>query len=493
MGKSLIAAALCRAFAREGLKVAPFKAQNMSNNAMALPGGGEIGRAQAVQALAAGVEPSALMNPILLKPEGDARSQVVLLGSPYKTLGAADYRLERETMWRAATDSLDTLRARCDLVVIEGAGSPVEINLKAGDIVNMAVARYADSPVLLVGDIDRGGVFAQFAGTLSLLDDDERALVRGLLINKFRGDISLLKPGLGMIRDITGVEVLGVVPWLRDVGLAEEDGAPLDEGLGRSGAPGVAPEGRAIDVAAIRLPRVSNFDDMDALRMEEGVGVRFVSKASELGMPDAIVVPGSKATLDDLAWLKTQGLDDGIRWHRRLGASVVGICGGYQMLGKSIDDSAGVEGPPRLESGLGLLPVATVFSLGKDARPRKARVAPGGGGFLAEAAGLGLAGYEIHAGRSVARGPALLLLEAGEGVEESQDGCSSADGKVFGTYMHGIFDEPGFRRAWLASLGYKATGNGVALSDARHEALDRLADALIEAVDMESLRRIIGV
>ncbi|MGO8692498.1 MAG: cobyric acid synthase [Rectinemataceae bacterium] len=492
VGKSLIAAALCRAFAREGLRVAPFKAQNMSNNASALPSGGEIGRAQALQALAAGVEPDARMNPVLLKPEGDTRSQVILLGSPYKTLKAEDYRLDRAVLWKAVTESLDSLRSEYDLVVIEGAGSPAEINLKAGEIVNMAVARYASSPVLLVGDIDCGGVFAQFAGTLALLEPAERELVRGLVVNKFRGDPTLLGPGLEMIRDITGVRVLGVVPWLRELGLAEEDGAALDA---REPGPKsrASPPATEIDIAVVRLPRIANFDDVDALDLEEGVGTRFVSKASELGSPDAVILPGSKATLSDLAWLKAEGLDDGIRWLSRLGRSVVGICGGYQMLGETISDPEGVEGPPRSELGLGLLPVDTLFAPGKSARARRGRVAPGGGGFLATAGGLEVSGYEIHAGRSEVRGPALLELEASGEEGVSSDGSWARSGRVFGSYLHGLFDLPSFRRAWLASLGREAAGPARALSEARQEALDRLADSVSAALDMGELRRIIGV
>jgi adenosylcobyric acid synthase len=491
VGKSLIAAALCRAFAREGLRVAPFKAQNMSNNASALPSGGEIGRAQALQALAAGVEPDARMNPVLLKPESDTRSQVVLLGSPYKTLKAEDYGLDRGVLWSAVIESLDSLRSEYDLVVIEGAGSPAEINLKAGEIVNMAVARYASSPVLLVGDIDCGGVFAQFTGTLALLEPEERELVRGLVVNKFRGDRSLLEPGLEMIRGITGVKVLGVVPWLRDLGLAEEDGASLDARLRESWAmtPGV---GHEMDIAVIRLPLIANFDDIDALGLEKGVATRFVSKASELGSPDAVILPGSKATLSDLAWLKAEGLDDGIRWLSRLGRSVVGLCGGYQMLGETICDPDGVEGSPRNERGLGLLPVDTLFASGKSARPRRGRIAPGGGGFLAAAGGLSVEGYEIHAGRSEVRGPALLELEASGEAEASSDGCWARGGRVFGSYLHGLFDLPFFRRAWLASLGQDAAGPARALSEARQEALDRLADSVSAALDMGELHRIIG-
>jgi adenosylcobyric acid synthase len=496
VGKSLIAAALCRILAREGLRVAPFKAQNMSNNAAALRGGGEIGRAQALQALAAGVEPAVAMNPVLIKPEGDSRAQVVLLGAPYKTLHAADYRTERDALWAAVTESLDSLRGAYDVVVIEGAGSPVEINLKAGEIVNMAVARYADSPVLLVGDIDCGGVFAQFAGTLSLLEPEERELVRGLVVNKFRGDIGLLEPGLEMIRGICGVPVLGVVPYLHGLELAEEDGTALDrrsDGRGAINGPG------DVDVAVIALPRISNFDDIDALKLEPGVRLRFVAKASELGDPDAILLPGTKATLSDLDWLKRAGLDDGIRWMARLGASVVGLCGGYQMLGSTLSDPQGVEGEARSETGLGLLPVDTVFGTGKTTRQRRGRVAKGGGGFLSEAGGLAVEGYEIHAGRSAARGPALLELEPLGEARAQADGCSAMDGRVFGSYLHGLFDLPDFRRAWLASLRRKGSrrdigkGRYATLSEAREASLDTLADTVASALDMDELRRIIAI
>ena len=286
--------------------------------------------------------------------------------------------------------------------------------------------------------------------------------------------------------------MLGVVPWLRELGLAEEDGAALDA---REPGPKsrASPPATEIDIAVVRLPRIANFDDVDALDLEEGVGTRFVSKASELGSPDAVILPGSKATLSDLAWLKAEGLDDGIRWLSRLGRSVVGICGGYQMLGETISDPEGVEGPPRSELGLGLLPVDTLFAPGKSARARRGRVAPGGGGFLATAGGLEVSGYEIHAGRSEVRGPALLELEASGEEGVSSDGSWARSGRVFGSYLHGLFDLPSFRRAWLASLGREAAGPARALSEARQEALDRLADSVSAALDMGELRRIIGV
>jgi len=502
VGKSLITAALCRAFAREGLRVLPYKSQNMSNNAAAVPGGGEIGRAQALQAASCRVIPTVDMNPVLLKPEGDARSQVVLLGRPWKTLSAREYHLEKDILWAAASAALDRLRAKADLVVIEGAGSPAEINLREDEIVNMKVARYANSPVILVGDIDPGGVFAQFVGTLALLEPEERALVKGLVINKFRGDISLLEPGLDFLRERCGLPVLGVLPWIRGIGLAEEDGAVLETrprasasspSIGRS-AVGV------LDIAVIRLPRISNFDDLDALSLEAGVSVRFVSGAEELGDPDAIVIPGTKATLADLDWLRERGLDLGIRWLARRGRSILGICGGFQMLGESIDDPDGVEGRPRRETGLGLLPLRTTFGSGKRTVPRRGRVASGLPAALAAAGGAPVEGYEIHAGESRVEGPPLFELEAVPGIPAAGDGTWAAEGRIVGTYLHGLFDLPDFRRAWLVSIDRRGTwqgGNpkvaGIALADARDLALDRLADAVTTSLDMDELRRIVGL
>jgi adenosylcobyric acid synthase len=318
-GKSLLVTALCRIFSQDGLRVAPFKAQNMSLNSFVTDEGHEIGRAQVVQAEAAGIAPHVDMNPILLKPEGDARSQVVVMGRPWQTLSAASYYERKQLLWEQVTTALARLRAQYDLVVIEGAGSPAEINLRQSDIVNMAVALHVGAPVLLAGDIDRGGVFASLVGTLVLLDEAERRLVKGLVINKFRGDLSLLEPGLAMLEERAGVPVLGVVPFLPQLHIAEEDSVALD------GAPAAtdAPAG-ALDVAVIRLPRISNFDDYDALALEPGVQVRYVDSARELGQPAAIILPGTKHTLSDLRWLRSQGLDQRIVELARQGAAVAG-------------------------------------------------------------------------------------------------------------------------------------------------------------------------
>ena len=524
VGKSLVSAALCRVFARRGWRVAPYKSQNMSNNAAVVRGAsdgrdGEIGRAQALQAAAAGVEPCVDMNPILLKPETASRSQVILHGKPYATLGARDYYAERPALWAAATASLDRLRAGYDLVVIEGAGSPAEINLRDTDMANMAVARYASSPVILVGDIDPGGVFAQFVGTLALLLPEERALVKGLVVNKFRGDVSLLEPGLRALEGLAGLPVLGVLPWLRDLGLAEEDAQPLERrapaaagdfnAAGRGDAPG-------LDIAVIHYPHLANFDDIDALRLEEGVSLRFVEKAEELGYPDAVILPGSKATLADLAWLRARGLDEGIRWLARAGRSVVGLCGGYQMLGRGLADPEGVEGNPSSAPGLGLLAVETTFAAAKHVARLSGSVL-GGPAFFASAKGAALEGYEIHAGETRRvdgqEGSApLFVLRAesgaapgGDPAGEILDGAAAQDGRVWGSYLHGIFDEPAFRRSWLDSLApgkrNRARGPatayvplpGLSLAEARETALDRLADAAEQNLDIEAIARMAGL
>src|SRR3712207_4902676 len=324
VGKSLLVAGLCRLFRQDGVRVAPFKAQNMSNNAAVTPEGGEIGRAQAAQAEAAGVAPAADMNPILLKPEADRRSQVVLRGRPAFTLHAGEFLTRKLELWPYVTESLDRLRAAYDLVLIEGAGSPAEINLRPGDIVNMRVARYADAPVLLAGDIDRGGVFAHLYGTLALLEPEERALVRGFVINKFRGDVSLLADGLRMIEDRTGVPVLGVVPYVKDLRIADEDAASLEQPR-RTGS-------GAVDVAVVKLPHIANFDDIDPLEHEPDVRVRYVERGGELGLPDLVVLPGTKTTVPDLCWLHERELASAIAAHAARGGAVVGLCGGYQML-----------------------------------------------------------------------------------------------------------------------------------------------------------------
>ncbi|MDP9373658.1 MAG: cobyric acid synthase [Chloroflexota bacterium] len=493
VGKSVLVAALCRILRQDGYRVAPFKAQNMALNAAVTIDGGEIGRSQAVQAAAAGIEPAVEMNPILLKPEAEARSQVIVRGRVWKTLPWREYYRERAPLLGVIRESLETLRAAYDVVVIEGAGSPAEINLKAGDIVNMRVAALADAPVLLAGDIDRGGVFAALLGTLELLDPDERARVRGLIINKFRGDLELLRPGLDFIAARTGVPLLGVVPHLPRLGLAEEDSVALERRANRPGDGGPA----VLDIAVIQLPRISNFDDFDPLAAEDGVAVRFVRAADELGVPDLAIIPGTKSTIADLAALREAGLDRAIVALAGGGTPLVGICGGFQMLGEAIEDPHGVEADAGRVPGLGLLPLRTVF--GREKTTERARgVVAAGGGLLAGAAGAPVTGYEIHMGRTVGDLPAPLRMVERRGMPvDEPDGAASADGLVLGTYLHGLFDSPALRGAILRNLaarkGVPPRAWGDEAAALREDPFDRLADHVRASLDMRRLYGIIGL
>jgi len=500
-GKSLLVTALCRIFARQGLRVAPFKAQNMSNNAAVCPDGSEIGRAQAVQAIAAGIEPQADMNPILLKPEADARCQVVLNGRAWRTVAAREYYRYRPQLWAAVTQALDRLRAHYDWVIIEGAGSPAELNLKAGDLVNMAVARYAQSPVLLVGDIDRGGIFAQLLGTLWLLPPEERALVRAMIVNKFRGDISLFADGVRILEERSGIPVLGIVPYLDRVRIPDEDSVALEERkypLNFRRLWTALPPGE-VDIVVIRLPRISNFDDFDALMDEPGVHMRYVSDLEALGSPHAIILPGSKSTSSDLGWLRAQGLADAIQKFAARGGAVVGICGGYQMLGKVLRDPLHVESPEEEIAGLGLLPLETIFARDKITHRVTARILEGPA-WLAPLAGTVVHGYEIHMGRtepvalkSSEHGdrPWLCITQRSNASVEILDGAVSADGRIWGCYIHGLFENAHLRRAWLASLGWKDQTEET--QSARQDAFDALADAIESALDMQRLYAILGM
>jgi adenosylcobyric acid synthase len=493
VGKSLLVTALCRIFAQDGLRVAPFKAQNMSLNSYVTAEGHEIGRAQVVQAEAAGIAPHVDMNPVLLKPEGDGRSQVVLMGRPWQSLPAMSYHERKQVLWQKVTAALARLRACHDLVIIEGAGSPAEINLRQSDIVNMAVALHARAPVLLVGDIDRGGVFASLLGTLLLLAEKERQLVKGLVINKFRGDVRLFQSGLDMLEARAGVPVLGVVHYLPQLNIAAEDSVALEDAA--SPQPGLA---KSLDVAVIRLPRISNFDDYDALALEPGVRLRYVSAGQELGRPAAVILPGTKHTISDLDWLRSQGLDRRILDLARQGTAIVGICGGYQMLGRVITDPSGVESPAGAETpGLGLLPLATEFAGVKTTHQAQAETLPGPG-FLSSAAGLPVTGYEIHMGhsrwvdgaenaRDVTAARPLFRLSHRQGL----DGAVDPGGRVWGTYLHGLFDNTNFRRAWLQSLGWSPPHEEVDLVAVRQAAYDRLAAAVRSSLDLKRLRRIV--
>jgi adenosylcobyric acid synthase len=495
VGKSLVTTALCRLFRQEGLRVLPFKSQNMALNSFVTPEGGEIGRAQAVQAEAAGVPPHVDMNPILLKPEGDSRSQVVVLGRSVGSLPAAEYHRRKPELRGVIAGCLERLRSRCDLLVIEGAGSPAEINLRAQDIVNMHVARAAEARVVLVGDIDRGGVFAAFVGTLELLEPEDRARVCGFLINKFRGDRALLAPGLDFLTGRTGLPVLGVLPFLPALRIADEDSLSLDQRRRRR----MAGAGE-LDIAVVRFPRISNFDDFDPLDHEVGVALRFVDSPEALAGADLVILPGSKSTTSDLGWLRRSGLAGAIAARAGRGEPVLGICGGCQMLGQSIEDPEGVESPDPSTAGLALLPIRTHFRRDKLTAQVKAQAAAPS--FLTEglAAGAELGGYEIHMGQVEPAGagatPAFQILSRNGAPLRATDGAVSPDGRVVGTLIHGLFENDPLRAALLRALR-RARGlpepTGAARVPDRQAEYDRLAAAVRDHVDLPLLRRCAGL
>jgi len=494
-GKSLLTTAFCRILARRGYRVAPFKAQNMSNNAGVTPAGGEMGRAQLVQAEAAGVAPHTDMNPVLLKPEGNRRSQIVLNGRVHGRMDAANWYDIKQTLWREVCAAYDRLASRFDVIVLEGAGSPAEINLKEGDIVNLRMARYADAPCLLVGDIDRGGVFAALAGTMLLLEPEERRQICGFLINKFRGDPALLGDGLTMLQEKAfGVPTLGVIPFIPDLRIAAEDAVALD-----APQPTLVAQPGAVDIAIIHLPHIANFDEFDSLRNEPGVGVRFVRRRAELGRPHAIILPGSKVTISDLAWLRSTELDVAIRQLAQSGTAVVGICGGFQMLGRALRDPAGVESPPGSATpGLDLLPIATTFIPAKQTHRARMTVR-----HPSLEAGSVVSGYEIHTGETTLLEPAPRF---GQIVERSQqpvqlaDGAVSDDGRIWGTYLHDIFTNAAFRRTWLRQIGWRPSAASLSTaplvaspSTAPTADYDRLADVVENAIGWEAIAHVLGL
>ena len=492
-GKSLITTALCRSFARCGLRVAPFKSQNMSNNASVCADGGEIGRSQALQAIAAGVQPTTDMNPILLKPEGDTRSQVVVNGKPTPPLEAQAYFRERKKLWPVATAALDRLRSQYDLVVIEGAGSPAELNLADVEMVNMSVARYCQAPVLLVGDIERGGVFAQLLGTLWLLPEEDRRLICGLLVNKFRGDLSLFDRGVEILQERGGVPVLGVLPWVAGLNLPEEDAVALSDPL--SFAQSSVDD--AIDVAVIHLPHIANFDDFDPLVAETNVALRYVQSLEQLGSPDVVILPGTKNTLGDLQWLKDQGLAQRLSQLAEEGVEVIGICGGYQILGQSIDNPERLESGVPHATGLGLLPVETRYHASKQTLQTTFQVT--GDAIAPGSKGLSVSGYEIHVGQTVTTSPWLtraedVLSSVPSAVDRSpSDGASAREGKVWGCYLHGLFHNDEFRQRWLVKLGVDELAlSGSGTEHQLQQDLDRLADHLEASIDLDALQDIIN-
>jgi len=484
VGKSILTTALCRIFRQKGLRVAPFKAQNMALNSFVAVEGGEIGRAQAVQAEAAGIEASIDMNPILLKPEGDARAQVVVNGRSTGSMAAADYYRTKSSLWPVVVEALTRLRARVDLVVAEGAGSPAEINLRHADLANMRVALHTRAPVLLVGDIERGGVFAALVGTLALLEPEERALVCGLAINKFRGDPAILDSGLSLLEQRTGVPVLGVIPYLHDLDLPEEDSLALD---GR-GAPA---EAGTLDVVVVRLPRIANFDDFGPLAAEPSVSVRYADQVGHVGQPDLIILPGTKTTLPDLAWLRQTGLAGQITALAARGTPILGICGGFQMLGERILDPTRSESAETEADGLGLLSVRTTFATTKQTCRVRGSVIAARGPFAA-AAGAAIAGYEIHMGQTElleAASPLFTISERSNLATEDRDGLVSPNGLVLGSYLHGLFDTDMVRQAlvgWLLERkGERPAPAFKAVDRARQ--YDDLADAVRRSLDVRQL------
>lgn len=489
VGKSTLTAALCRIFMRDGVRVAPFKSQNMSNNAFVTPDGLELGRSQAVQAAAAGMEPSADMNPILLKPEGDGRSQVVLNGKAEGSFKARTYYEGRERLWESATAALDRMRDEYELVIIEGAGSPAELNLRDRDIANMEVALYCKSPVLLAADIDRGGVFASLLGTVELLRPDERELVAGLVINRFRGDRSLLEPLPQMISDRTGIPVVGVVPMIPDLQIKEEDGMSPERERSLRG------QGQ-MKLSVIRLPRISNFDDFDPFA-RAGVSVSFVRDAGELAESDIIVIPGTKHTIADLRWMKSSGLGDAVTAAAKRGVPVIGVCGGYQMLGEHLDDPLGADGGEAdSEPGLGLLPVRTVFSKDKVTRRVMFRVS-GDSVTSPLRGGAKGSGYEIHSGETMPvageKSRSLLELDRGDSMFRP-DGAASGDGNVFGCYVHGLFDSPEILQPLLDSVARRMGIESPQVKPfSMEDEYDRLADVVRESLDMDAIREIVGI
>nr|WP_246627362.1 cobyric acid synthase [Paenibacillus solanacearum] len=489
VGKSLLTAALCRILLQDGYRVAPFKSQNMSLNSYVTPDGKEIGRAQGMQADACRIAATTDMNPILLKPKKDMVSQVVVHGKPYRDLDARAYR-ERYLPEAEAVvkESLARLRQSYDIVVIEGAGSPAEVNLKDRDIVNMRLAGWADAPVLLVADIDRGGVFASLVGTLDILTPEERARVKGFVINKFRGDVTLLQPGIDWLEERTGKPVLGVIPYLPQLGLEDEDSASLDRRLAESGRMSASQERQPdlLDIAVIRLPRISNFTDIDPLSFEPDVRLRFVTGAGDFGRPDAVIVPGSKNTIDDLLYLRHAGLDRKLAQYAEDGGFVTGICAGYQMLGEKLLDPLLVEsGEPELR-GIGLFPAQTEFAREKQTVRSEAMASLYGGEAMP------VHGYEIHMGQTEftrpVRHPFEIVREDGSRQEE---GAATEDGRVWGTYLHGILHNDDFRRAWLNRVrldkGLEPLPAELRFMERREAAFDRLADHVRAHLDLPQL------
>jgi adenosylcobyric acid synthase len=472
VGKSLIVAGLARAFANRGLAVRPFKSQNMSNHAAVTPDGGEIGRAQALQARGARAQPSVHMNPVLLKPQSEVGAQVVVQGRVYGTAKAADYQKLKPELMGFVLESFGRLKGEADLVLIEGAGSASEVNLRTHDIANMGFARAADVPVVLIGDIDRGGVIASLVGTKAVIAAQDAALVRGFLVNKFRGDPALFEGGMATIARLTGWEPLGLIPFF-----AQASALPAEDALALDRAPLPKPHGR-LRIAVPILPHIANFDDLDPLEAEPAVELKRVRAGAALpGDADLVILPGSKATIADLAALRAAGFDVDIAAHRRRGGMMLGLCGGYQMLGGEIRDPAGIEGPPGTAPGLGLLAVETVLSADKRLEPVQGTTQDG----------ISVSGYEMHMGVTQGADCARPFARLADGTPE---GAVSADGRVIGTYMHGLFCDDRQRAAWLAR--FKAGPSAIGYEALIDATLDRLAAHLARHIDLDRLISLSG-
>ncbi|WP_025718783.1 cobyric acid synthase [Paenibacillus sp. 1-18] len=518
VGKSVVTTALCRIFVQDGYRPAPFKSQNMALNSYVTEDGKEIGRAQGVQAEACGIEATTDMNPILIKPVKDMHSQIVVHGVPYAYMSASDYRKDfLPKAKQTVMDALNRLRDTYDIVLMEGAGSPAEINLKDRDIVNMNLAGWADAPVLLISDIDRGGVFASLVGTIELLEPHEVQRIRGFIINKFRGDLSLLQPGLDWLEERTGIPVLGVLPFLPDIRIEAEDSVVLDK------KPRLSAKDKELDIAVIRYPRISNFTDTDALAAEPDVSVRYVTEVGELGVPDAIILPGTKDTIGDLLELRDRGLEEDIRQAMQTGRTqLVGICGGYQMLGTALFDPEAVEsGLPQQAKGLGWLALTTTFLKEKQTVRVQGTLSNHCPLLLNTASDSDadpkpiIEGYEIHMGVTecvtkyvtelqppgdgalgMDQMRTLFHIRRGEGTG-FEEGWGTTDGKIWGTYLHGVFDNDRFRRSWLDGLrqskGLTPLDSTFTVREAKEQEFDRVAEVVRAHLDMDQIYRIMGM
>lgn len=485
-GKSLLAAGLCRIFKQDGYKVAPFKSQNMALNSFITKEGLEMGRAQVMQAEAAGIQPSVLMNPILLKPTNDVGSQVIVNGEVLGTMSAREYFQYKKQLIPKVMEAYHKLEEEYDIIVIEGAGSPAEINLKQEDIVNMGMAKQAKAPVLLVGDIDRGGVFAQLVGTIMLLEKEEQEMVKGMIINKFRGDKTILDPGVVALEEKTGIPVVGVAPYME---LEVEDEDSLTERFSGSQEVGL------IDIAVIRVPRISNFTDFNALEVIPGVSVRYVKHPGELKHPDMIILPGTKNTMEDLLWMRQNGLEASILKKAAEGKIIFGICGGYQMLGETLADPEGVEAGGEMK-GMGLLPMDTVFKESKT-RTRVEGIFPEVDGVLKTLSGASLEGYEIHMGESILKEGASAFTEITDSVTGAAKPDGAYCGHVYGSYVHGIFDREEVAKRIVEAIGTEkgldvSQMTGVDFASFKETQYDKLAKGLREHLDMKKIYEILN-